>query len=131
MARDGQFCGHIPTSTIRGVVFPEILPEATEMISNMLTYQTDGALHDTQVTLVSTRGYSNRVENDYTRVLENCDMGSYPQSSHHWSPLVEEVEFITTTRDRELAIYDFPQDRHLFPWIEVNARFGVIEPLEE
>ncbi|MGK5091105.1 hypothetical protein WDW89_03695 [Deltaproteobacteria bacterium TL4] len=131
LARDGQFCGHIPTSTIRGVVFPEILPEATEMISNMLTYQTDGALHDTQVTLVSTRGYSNRVENDYTRVLENCDMGSYPQSSHHWSPLVEEVEFVTTARDRELAIYDFPQDRHLFPWIEVNARFGVIEPLEE
>ncbi|MBF0237713.1 MAG: hypothetical protein HQM12_08425 [SAR324 cluster bacterium] len=127
MARDGQFLGLVPTSTIRGVVFPEILPEACEFLSNLLTVQTGGALHDTQVTLVSTRGFSNRVRNEYTQVLENCDMGSYPQSSHHWSPLVKEVEFVTTPRDYELAIYDFPLDRHVFPWIEVNARFGNIE----
>jgi hypothetical protein len=37
------------------------------------------------------------------------------------------TEFITTERDRERAIYDFPKDRHVFPWVEVNARFGNID----
>jgi hypothetical protein len=53
-------------------------------------------------------------------------MGCLPQVTHHWSPLVRETAFIKTERDRERAIYAFPKDRHIFPWIEVNARFGVI-----
>ena len=35
-------------------------------------------------------------------------------------------EFVTTERDRERAVYDSPKDRHVFPWIEGNARFGLI-----
>ncbi|MBF0224902.1 MAG: hypothetical protein HQK76_05550 [Desulfobacterales bacterium] len=127
LGRDGQFLGHVPTSTIKGVVFKAILPEALEFLGNVLTKQVDGDLHDTQVTLDATVGYPIFVEGHYTRVLKSCDIGSYAQSTHHWSPLLKEVEFITTQRDIELAIYDFPKDRHIFPWIEVNARFGNIE----
>jgi hypothetical protein len=54
-------------------------------------------------------------------------MGSYAQATHHWSPLLYASDFVTTERDRERAIYDFPKDRHIFPWVEVNARFGLIE----
>jgi len=131
LSRDGQFLGHVPTSTVRGVVTPEILPEALEFLSNVLTRQVDGARHDTQVTLVASVGYPTLVQNDSTRVLKRCDTGSAPQTSHHWSPLVEETRFLTTKRDMEGAIYDFPKDRHIFPWIEVNARFGIIERVEE
>jgi hypothetical protein len=59
-------------------------------------------------------------------VLERCDMGCCVQRTHHWSPLKYATDFVTTPRDRELMIYDFPKDRHVFPWVEVNARFGVI-----
>ena len=49
-----------------------------------------------------------------------------PQIANHWSPLLYATDFVTTRRDQERAIYDFPKDRHVFPWVEVNARFGVI-----
>ena len=34
---------------------------------------------------------------------------------------------ITTERDVERCVFYAPKDRHVFPWVEVNARFGVIE----
>jgi hypothetical protein len=126
LARDGQFLGHVPSSTVRGVVTPESLPEALEFLSNTITKQVKGALHDTQVTLVSAVGYPNRIISPYTALLRNCDMGSLPQTCHHWSPLRRETEMLATPRDKQLAIYDLPKDRHIFPWIEVNARFGII-----
>jgi hypothetical protein len=107
-------------------VTPESLPEALEFLSNTITKQVKGALHDTQVTLVSAVGYPNRIISPYTALLRNCDMGSLPQTCHHWSPLRRETEMLATPRDKQLAIYDLPKDRHIFPWIEVNARFGII-----
>ena len=58
--------------------------------------------------------------------LYRSDMGSLVQNCHHWSPLVVAATFVRTKRDIKLAIYDLPKDRHVFPWIEVNARFGII-----
>lgn len=126
LARDGQFVENVPTTTVRGVLKEEMIPEALEFFSNVLSYQTDRALHDTQVTIDSTVGYLNRVTNDNTRLLKDCDMGSYAQASHHWSPLSKETDFVRTPRDKKQCIYDMPKDRHIFPWVEVNARFGVI-----
>ncbi len=131
LARDGQYLGHVPTSTVRGVVEEEYLPEALEFLSHVLTHQVSGERHDTQVTLPSSVGYPNLVVNEYTRLMEACDMGSTPQATHHWSPLLHETAFITTERDIERAIYDFPKDRHIMPWIEVNARFGIIERVDD
>ncbi len=126
LARDGQFLSHVPTTTIRGVVTEAITPEALDFLSNVITRQVQGALHDTQVTVVSAVGYPDRIISPGAEVLRRCDTGSYAQSCHHWSPLIYATELITTDRDRERAIYDFPKDRHVFPWIEVNARFGLI-----
>jgi hypothetical protein len=53
-----------------------------------------------------------------------------PQRTHHWSPLRKDTEFVTTERDRALAIYEAPKDRHVFPWLEVNARFGRIQVIQ-
>ncbi|MBF0099384.1 MAG: hypothetical protein HQK77_00600 [Desulfobacterales bacterium] len=131
LARDGQFLPHVPISTVRGVAFQEILPESLEFLSNVLEKQIDGELHDTQVALTSTVGSFTTVTNSQNEILQRCDMGSFAQSSHHWSPLLKETEFVTTQRDIDLAIYDFPKDRHIFPWIEVNARFGLIKQKNE
>ncbi|MBW2459022.1 MAG: hypothetical protein JRI68_31270, partial [Deltaproteobacteria bacterium] len=130
LARDGQFLAHVPTSTIRGVVTESITPEALEFLSNVITRQVQGALHDTQVTVVSAVGYPDRVISPGAEVLRRCDTGCYAQTCHHWSPLLYATELVTTERDRERAIYDFPKDRHVFPWVEVNARFGLIRPAE-
>jgi hypothetical protein len=37
------------------------------------------------------------------------------------------VEFITTPRDAELAMFECAKDRHISPWADVNARFGFIK----
>ena len=49
------------------------------------------------------------------------------QRTHHWSPLSDEVEFVRTARDVEMASFDCAKDRHVFPWVEVNKRFGFIK----
>lgn len=55
-------------------------------------------------------------------------MGSPVLASHHWAPLTEEIEFVKTARDRELWVYEGPKDQLVWPWVEVNARFGRIRP---
>jgi len=127
LARDGQFLDHVPTATVRGVVEEAVLPEALEFLSHVFQRQVGTPLHDTQVTLDSAVGHSVWLRNANTEVLERCDMGSMAQICHHWSPLLHDTAFITTPRDVARAIYAFPKDRHLFPWVEVNARFGLIE----
>jgi hypothetical protein len=122
----GVFREQAPTSTVRGIVEPSFLPEALEFLYNILTRQIDHDRHDTQVTVDEAQGHSILVETPRSEVLARCDMGSVVQRTHHWSPLNRDVELVTTARDRELAVYDFPKDRHVFPWIEVNARFGRI-----
>ena len=44
--------------------------------------------------------------------------------THHWSPLKDEVAFISTSRDHDLASFDCAKDRHIFPWVDVNAQIG-------
>ena len=39
----------------------------------------------------------------------------------------DEVAFIRTSRDHDLASFDCAKDRHIFPWVDVNARFGFIK----
>ncbi len=129
LARDGQFRYDVPTTTVRGIVEDEFLPEALEFLSNVLTKQIQSADHDTQVTTWEAVGHPVWVLSPMGRVLELCDIGSLVQRTHHWSPLLYTTEFITTDRDHERMVYHFPKDRHVFPWIEVNARFGNIETI--
>ncbi|MCB1189038.1 MAG: hypothetical protein H7A23_13820 [Leptospiraceae bacterium] len=123
----GQFGSDIPSSSVRGVVDKSTLPEANEMLSNLLAIQSGNKNHDTQVEVQDAVPYFTHLDTDVSKMLKKNDMGSFIQATHHWAPLLEEVEFLTTERDRELAIYDTPKDRHVFPWIEVNARFGIIK----
>jgi hypothetical protein len=124
--RDEQFLDRVPTSLTRGVVTDDRLPETLEYLYYVLREMTHGAEQDTQVLITDAIGSSTRVINDNTAVLTRCDMATHPQATHHWAPLTVEVEFVKTERDRALAIYDSPKDRLVWPWVEVNARFGRI-----
>ena len=97
------------------------------MLSNVLSKQLEQTDHETQVTTQEALGHPVWVVSPYGRVLERCDMGCVVQRTHHWSPLYYATQMATTDRDRAQAIYEFPKDRHVFPWVEVNARFGVIQ----
>ncbi len=130
LVRDGQFKADVPTSIVRGIVESSTMPETLEMLSNVLSKQIEQTEHDTQVTIQEALGHPVWVVSPYGRVLERCDMGCLVQRTHHWSPLFYATEFVTTARDRQQAIYEFPKDRHVFPWVEVNARFGVIDRKE-
>jgi hypothetical protein len=128
--RDEQFLDRVPTSYTRGVTSIEALPEMLEFMYYMIREQIAGAGsvdQDTQVLITDAVGHATRVRNAHTVVLERCDMGSYPQATHHWAPLTKEVEVITTARDLRRAAYMSPKDRLVWPWVEVNARFGRIK----
>jgi hypothetical protein len=125
--REMQIVEHAPTSTIRGVVEEPDLPETLELTWYALRHMKPGAEQDTQVLAADAIGASTRVLNDATRLLARCDMPSLRQAIHHWSPLLKETRFVTTERDRERRVYDSPKDRHVFPWVDVNARFGLIK----
>ncbi len=124
--RDGQFLDGVPTSLTRGVVTEDRLPETLEYLYYVLREQTRSAEQDTQVLIGDAVGSSTRVRNAAAEVLSRCDLATYPQATHHWAPLTKEIEFVTTERDLELAIYESPKDRLVWPWVEVNARFGRI-----
>ncbi len=125
--RDGQFLERVPTSLSRAVVTAQRLPETLEYMFYVLRELTSSDPQDTQVMITDTVGHSTRVENESTRVLERCDLPSFPLASHHWAPLChQEVGFVSTDRDHQLAIYEGPKDYLVWPWVEVNARFGRI-----
>ncbi len=126
LSREGQIVDTAPTTIMRGVVREPYLPEALEMLAHVLTIQVENPDHDTQVAKHEAVGHPVHVSNAWARRLEACDIGARVQSTHHWSPLLYATDFITTERDVERCIYDFPKDRHLFPWVELNARFGII-----
>ena len=65
--------------------------------------------------------------NRNAKLLRRCAIGDGAiQRTHHWSPLSDEVEFVRTANDVEMASFDCAKDRHVFPWVEVNYRFGFI-----
>jgi hypothetical protein len=124
--REGQFLDRVPTTLTRGITTALNLPETLEFLYHILGEQTYHAEQDTQVLVTDAVGYSTRVVNERTRVLERCSMTTAPQWTHHWAPLTREIEFVTTERDLERAVYQSPKDRLVWPWVEVNARFGRI-----
>ena len=126
--REAQHLAHVPTCTIRGVLEEHTTPEALEMVANQLTKQSGSALHDSQVHVYDAVGHPVYHHNRNGQILEKCDVGRGAiQRTHHWSPLNEEVDFIATPRDAQMASFDCAKDRHLFPWVDVNARFGFIK----
>lgn len=126
--REGQHLSHVPTCTMKGVLEEHTTPECLEMLVNMLTKQSGSALHDSQVHVFDAVGYPLYHHNRNGRLLEKCAVGEgVIQRTHHWSPLSDEVEFVRTQKDIEKASYDCAKDRHVFPWVDVNARFGFIK----
>jgi len=125
--RDGQFLANVTTSLTRGVTAEQWVPETLEFLYHVLNKITSHGDQDTQVLIHDAIGSSTRVFNEQTEVLAACDMGAHPQATHHWAPLTAEIEFVTTERDIEKVIYISPKDRLVWPWVEVNARFGRIE----
>ena len=128
LARDGVFVPHLPTTSVRGRVSPETLPEALEMLSHLLTRQSGSDDHDTQVHVDDAFPAPRLVDGPAARRLADAAIPSRVQATHHWAPLGEDVAFVRTQRDEALAIYDGPRDRLVFPWIELGARFGFIAP---
>ena len=53
--------------------------------------------------------------------------GGAIQRTHHWSPLSDEVKFVETQQDIDRGTFLCAKDRHIFPWCDVNARFGFIK----
>ena len=126
--RESQHLAHVPTCTLRGVMEPHTTPESLEMISHLLTKQSGSALHDSQVHVFDAVGYPVYHHNRNGRLLKRCSVGEGAiQRTHHWSPLSDEVEFVRTQKDILMGSFDCAKDRHVFPWVEVNARFGFIQ----
>jgi len=129
--REAQHLGHVPTCTLRGVLESHTTPESLEMIANALTKQSGSHLHDSQVHAYDAVGHPVYHRNRNGRILERCDVGEGAlQRTHHWSPLSDEVEFVRTKKDAKHATFECAKDRHVFPWVEVNARFGIIKRME-
>ena len=126
--REMQIVDHAPTSYLQAIAEPEWLPETLEFTYNTLSHMSRGAHQDSQVLTQDQVAYSTRVINEATKQLQRCCMPSIPDRAHHWSMLSKETEFVTTPRDVERRVYDAPKDRYVFPWIDVNARFGLIKP---
>ena len=116
----------VVTTTIRGAIDESTTPEALEMLGATLTKQIESPLHDTQVSVAEAVGYPVWVANANAARLERCDIGSLVQRTHHWSPLGVEVDFLRTEKDGARMVFSSPKDRHIEPWIEVSARFGMI-----
>jgi hypothetical protein len=126
--REAQHLPHVPTCTLRGVMEEHTTPEALEMISHLLTKQSGSALHDSQVHVFDAVGHPVYHNNRNGRLLKQCAIGDASvQRTHHWSPLSDEVEIFRTPKDVEMASFDCAKDRHVFPWVDVNARFGFIK----
>lgn len=125
--RDGQFAYWVPTSTTRGIINLDNIPEALEYLYFLHEKLLPSVPSDSQVAAEDAVGHATRVRNERTEMFARCEIPSRIQATHHWSPLTKEIEIVTTQRDKERAVYQSPKDRHVFPWIDVNIRFGRIE----
>jgi hypothetical protein len=114
-------------TVMRGVLEPHTTPESLDMLSNQLSKQSGSTLHDSQVHVYDAVGHPIYVRNRNMRILKQTDMGGAIQRTHHWSPLSDEVEYVKTNRDVIQASFDCAKDRHIFPFVDVNARFGIIK----
>jgi len=125
--REAQHKNDVPTCVLRGVLEESTTPESLEMVSQLLTKQSGSELHDSQVHVYDAVGYPKYLKNRNGVIMQSCDMGGSIQRTHHWSPLQDEVKYVSTSKDDANFIFHCAKDRHIFPWVDVNARFGVIK----
>ena len=113
--RESQQLAHVPTCVLRGVMEEHTTPECLEMLSNLLTKQSGSALHDSQVHVYDAVGYPVYHPNRNGRLLKKCAIGDGAiQRTHHWSPLSDEVEWVRTQKDIEMASFDCAKDRYVY-----------------
>jgi len=124
--REAQHKDGVPTMSIRGVVEEHTLPECLGLMNSWGARQLESPLHDTQVALVEAVGHPAFVHNENSAMLTRCDLSGAVQRLSHWAPLDEATESITTESDLRRHIYDVPKDRLVYPWLELNARFGFV-----
>lgn len=124
--RDGQFRCDVPTSSVRGIATLERLPDALVYLFHCHEALMPGVEHDSQVATEEAVGRATRVVNAWTEAFARCDMATMPLALHHWAPVTVETKKVTTANDIERAVYQCPKDALVFPWVEVNARFGRI-----
>lgn len=87
--------------------------------------------HDTQVTGAECDGWPYYTRNANALMLKQHSIANMVQHGSHWSPLSElETGAVTTNSDRQRRVFDGPKDKHLFPWVLNNARFGIISRLD-
>lgn len=120
----------VPTAALAAIVEAHSLPEALHQFSHVLSAQIESAAHDTQVAVDEAALHPVGVRNGNARMLHRCAVPSAVQRTHHWSPLDRAVDFVQTPADVARGVYDSPKDRHVVPWIETLARFGVIPRCE-
>ncbi|MBN2801417.1 MAG: hypothetical protein JXX28_19910 [Deltaproteobacteria bacterium] len=126
MGREMQVRGHAPTTLIRGIISEPDQPEALVFLSNTLSAQIETTRHDSQVQVDEAVGYPVTVLNPAANQMRAAHLSARPQATHHWSPLSDTVEFLTTDRDRERYVYEVPKDRQVFPWVEMMGEFGFV-----
>jgi hypothetical protein len=125
--REAQHLSYVPTCTLRGVEEEHTTPESLEMLSHMLSKQSGSHRHDSQVHVFDAVGHPVYHRNRNASILKRCEIGAGAvQRTHHWSPLHDEVDFLTTSKDVAAAMFDCAKDRHVFPWLDVNVRFGFV-----
>ena len=127
LARDAQYKPDVICSSLRAVCTEDILPSCLKLLYYFYQIQLPGGLNDTQVTEFCAHGYPVWNRNDNVDVLRTNEIPTCTLNGHHWSPLVEDIEFIVTDNDRARALYDSPKDIHIVPWIESLIRFGIIQ----
>jgi hypothetical protein len=127
--REGQHRVGVPTLGIIGSTDENLSPACLQYLSSQMDRQlpADDRLHDTQVSCSDSVGHCTDVDNANNEMMKLFDFVKFTQRTHHWSPLLKEAEFVETEEDRENHRFDFPKDRHIFPWLEVSARFGIIK----
>mmetsp|Transcript_9572 Transcript_9572/g.22349 ORF Transcript_9572/g.22349 Transcript_9572/m.22349 type:complete len:934 (+) Transcript_9572:1970-4771(+) len=119
----------VPTGALRGIVEAHTLPEALQQIANTLSAQIESAAHDTQIAADTALAYPVSVANANSAMLAQCALPNRVQRTHHWSPLDAATDFVSTPSDRARAVYECPKDRHVLPFLEAAARFGLVDVL--
>jgi hypothetical protein len=124
--REARHKDGVPSTCVRGIVEKHSKPESLELLCAWYNKQLESTEHDSQVVPEEAVGHPVHVQNTNSAMLARCDLGGFIQRMNHWGPLKEETSFITTASDEKRRIFDFPKDRFVFPWLELNARFGFI-----
>lgn len=125
--RDGQFKKDCLSSCVRAIVEEDQCPDALLYLYNIHKKLMPDCPCDSQVSCDEAVPYSKRVQTPWSVVLKKTALESKPLATHHWAPVSYEIENLKSIRDEERGVYMFPKDVHIFPWVWLNARFGMIK----